>query len=148
MQFKFKFASLFTLMMVFFLATAQNVMAQKSPEPVASIQAAPKISLEELANKGTATVDEKTKQITIKVDGKRLDPKVLARLKTQKSIKVEKAFEINKSITDAAFKNAKVASTPILIPEGTYNLNNVSKVQISICIGWGGWKVCIEIIID
>ncbi|MEY4937410.1 MAG: hypothetical protein RIS64_3769, partial [Bacteroidota bacterium] len=35
-------------MMVFFLATAQNVMAQKSLEPVASIQAAPKISLQEL----------------------------------------------------------------------------------------------------
>jgi hypothetical protein len=49
MQFKFKFASLFTLMMVFFLSTAQNIMAQKSLEmaqkslePADAIQIAPR----------------------------------------------------------------------------------------------------------
>jgi hypothetical protein len=145
MQFKFKFASLFTLMMVFFLATAQNVMAQKSLEPVASIQAAPKISLQELANKGTATVDEKNKKITIKVDGKKLDPKVLANLKSQKRIKVDQAFEINKSITDDAFKNAKTASTAIEIPQGTYDIDQSASKYVAICVSGRGWWVCVVI---
>jgi hypothetical protein len=151
MQFKFKFASLFTLMMVFFLATAQNVMAQKSPEPVASIQAASKISLEELISKGTITVDAQTKQINIVVDGKKLNPNVAARLKTQKSFTVNAPFELNKSASDAAYKSAKTSTKPIIVQNGTYEvqqgsgsgsgtsaLSKVSgSIKIYIFVGWG-----------
>jgi ribosomal protein S17 len=129
---QFKFVSIFT-MMVFFVASAQNVIAQKSPEPIASIQAVPKISIEELINKGTVTVDDKTKQITVKLDGKKFDPKILANLRSQKQIKVTKDFEINKSVTNVTLKNAKVASTSILIPRGTYDIDSSKEDYILIC---------------